>query len=393
VTSIYLDHNATTPVRPEVAEAMLPFLVERYGNPSSIHAHGAQARTAVDRSRAEIAAFIRADAREIFLTSGGTESDNLAIIGAARAASRGMAPHVVVTRVEHHAVMSAAAALEREGIRVTRLPVGRDGRVDPGALRAAVGPDTVLVSVIWANNETGVLQDIPPLAAIAHETGALFHADAVQVAGKVPIDVRGSGVDLLSLSAHKFYGPKGAGALYVRRGVRLQPIIHGGGQETGLRSGTPNVPGVVGMGAACRLLGEELDDYRRLLSRLTGAFEAELRRRFPEVWIHGAGADRVPGTTCFTIPGTQAETFLIGLDLEGFCVSSGSACTTGSLQPSHVLLAMGVPREVAAGAIRVSFGRENTGDHVHRLLGALDGLVARFRSLARGGERTAKRNP
>ncbi len=386
---LYFDHNATTPVRPEVVQAMLPYFAEAFGNPASIHAHGAAARRAVENAREEVARLVGAEGQEILFTSGGTESDNLALLGAARARSdRGR--HVITTRVEHHAVLEAAGALEREGFRVTRLPVDREGRVDPARLRHVLTPETVLVSIIWANNETGVVQDVSALAAIAREAGACFHTDAVQVPGKLPIDVRETGADLVSLSAHKFYGPKGVGALFVRRGVRLRPLQFGGGHEGGLRPGTLNVPGIVGMGEACRLVRRELGEMQAHLARLTARFEEGIRGIVPDAVIHGAGATRLPGTTCLSIPRVEGDALLISLDLEGIGVSSGSACSTGSLEASHVLTAMGIPKERAAGALRVSFGRPNTEVEVDRLLRSLEMLVPRMRALASGGGRKSR---
>ena len=383
----YFDHNATTPLRREVADAMRPFQDDLFGNPASMHAEGAAARSAVERSRDEVARLVGASAREVVFTSGGTESDNLALVGAARALSdRGR--HVITTRVEHHAVLETAAALERDGYRVTRLGVDRQGRVDPEKLRAALTPETSIVSIIWANNETGVVQDVPKLAEIARAAGACFHTDAVQAPGKLDIRVGDHLIDLLSLSAHKFCGPKGVGALFVRKGVRLDPITYGGGQEGGLRSGTLNVPAIVGMGEAARFARENLDASRDHLAALTDRLESGLRSDELGGRIYGDGAPRVAGTTCFRLPRVEGEALLIALDLEGFAVSSGSACSTGSLDPSHVLLAMGYPKDRAAGAIRVSFGVGNSTADVDRFLVALSSRVPRLRALSSRGRRS-----
>jgi cysteine desulfurase len=371
---IYLDYNATTPVAPEVLEAMLPFLRDRFGNASSVHWEGQVAKQAVDDAREAVAAFLGVEPREIVFTSGGTEADNLAVQGIARQyAWRGR--HVLVSAIEHPAVLEAAKALRHEGFDVETIPVTADGVVDLDRFQEMLRPDTILVSVMAANNETGVIQPVEAIGAVCREREIYFHVDAVQAVGKIPVEPRRWGCDLLSLSAHKIYGPKGVGALYVRQGVDLTPILYGGFQERGRRSGTENVPGIVGLGAACRYIAERWMAEAERLAELRDRWEAELRREWPDVWVHGQRAPRVPNTSMFSLPGTDGEALLIRLDLEGVAVSTGSACSSGRLEPSHVLQAMGVPPEVVRGSIRVSLGRDTTWDDLATLLGVLREVV------------------
>lgn len=369
---VYADHNATAPLRPEVLEAMRPFL-SAPGNAASPHAHGRTARAAVEAAREHVAALVGAAADGVVFTSGGTESIHLALLGsiAGRKGAR-----IVTTAAEHHAVLALAAALERQGEPIVRVPVDAAGVVDEAAWQAALSPGAAVASVLWVNNETGVRQELPRLAAVATARGVRVHADAVSAPGRERIDLTALGVDLLSLSAHKFGGPQGVGALVLAPGVSIAPMFHGGGQESGRRAGTTNVAGVVGMGEAARLVRAELEASRAHVARLTAAFEATLSKAFPDVVVHGTGAARSPGTSAFSIPGTEADVLLVALDLAGVSVSSGAACTTGSVAPSHVLVAMGVTDALAHAALRVSFGAENDASDPPRIVAALAQAVA-----------------
>ncbi len=367
---IYLDYNASTPVDPEVLEAMMPYFRNVYGNPSSIHWEGQQAKAALDRAREQVAALLGVEPREIVFTSGGTEADNLALQGIAyRYRDRGQ--HILVSAIEHPAVLRTAETLARAGFIVETIPVTADGIVDPDRVRAMIRPDTILVSVMAANNETGVIQPIDRIGPICREYGVFFHVDAVQGAGKMPLHPRAWAVDLMSLSGHKIYGPKGVGALYVRDGVEILPMIYGGNQERGRRSGTENLAGIVGMGAACAQMTRIWEEEQRRLRTLRDRFEQELRRRFPEVQIHGHRAARVGNTSMFSVPGMDGETLAMRLDLEGFAVSTGSACASGRVESSHVLEAMGVPHDVIRGALRISMGRYTRWEHLVQFLDTL----------------------
>jgi cysteine desulfurase len=380
---VYLDHNATTPLAPAVLEAMAEALAGTFGNPSSVHRYGQQAKAAMDEARAAVAALLGADPSEVVFTSGGTEADNLALRGMAEAEADGRR-HLVVSAIEHEAVLNTARALARRGWQVTYLPVDRAGYVQPDTLEAAMTPETVLVSVMHANNETGTLQPIAALADIAHRHGARFHTDAVQTVGKVPVDVGALGVDLLSLSAHKFHGPKGAGALWIRRGTRLVPTLTGGRQERNRRAGTENVPAIVGLGAAARLAGAKLDAGEgSRLAALRDRLEAGILDRIPGTAVNGGPGPRVPNTTNVSFEGIEAEALLIALDLEGIAVSTGSACSSGSLEPSHVLRAMGLPPHRVQSALRFSLGATTTETEIDHVLDVLPGLVARLRQLHR----------
>ncbi len=381
---VYLDHAATTPVHPDVAAAMQRALAEGWGNPSSAHAFGREARRLVEDAREEVAALIGARPQEVVFTSGGTEADNLAILGVARLArEKGRGDHVVTSLVEHHAVLHACEYLEkREGFRVTYLPVDGHGMVDPDDLRRALTDRTVLVSVMLANNEVGTIQPVRELAAIARERGVPFHTDAVQAAGQIPVDVGELGVDLLSLSAHKIYGPKGVGALYVRRGLRLEPLLHGGGQERRLRPGTENVPGIVGLGAAARLARAELPRLGERVAALRERLIAGVLDRIPDARLNGHPERRLPGNANVSVRYVEGEAILLNLDLKGVAASSGSACAAGSTEPSHVLVAMGLPEHEARGALRFSLGRENTEADVDYVLEVLPPIVERLRRMA-----------
>lgn len=357
---IYLDNQATTPCDPRVVTAMLPYFSEAFGNPHSAeHALGREAEAAVERARAEVAALIGASPREIIFTSGATESNNLAIKGAARFAARMGSPkrRVITVATEHKCVLEATRDLAEEGFEPVFLPVGGDGRLDPAALGAALATPTLLVSVMAANNETGVLHDIAALAALARDCGALFHTDAAQAAGKIPLDVAAQGIDLLSISGHKLYGPKGIGALYVRHRprVRLAPLISGGGQERGLRSGTLPAPLIVGFGEACRIARAEMAAEGERLAALRDRLLARLRAAIPGIALNGSREHRLAGNLNLAFPGARAETLLA--DLPDLCLSTGSACSSAAIEPSYVLRAMGIAPEIAAASLRIGIGR------------------------------------
>jgi cysteine desulfurase len=372
----YLDHAATTPVDPRVTDAMRPFFTEQFGNAGSVHGFGQAARAAVDDARRQIAGLIGAQPREIVFTSGATESNNAAIIGAVFARGAGTA-HVITAATEHHAVLEPCRWLERRGVAVTVLPVDRDGLVDPDAVRRALRPETVLVSIMHGNNEIGTVEPVAEIAAIVRAQGALMHTDATQSAGIVPLDVEVLGVDLLSLSAHKRYGPKGAGALFVRSGTALEPLIHGGSQELGRRGGTENVPAIVGFGTAVRIamteMAEEASRIAALRDRLVEGLAALGGH------INGHPRQRLPGIVSVSFAGADSESLLLALDLEGIAASSGSACTSGSLEPSHVIAALGLPADVAAGTLRFSLGRWTNVAEVDRVLEVLPGILAAVR--------------
>jgi len=375
---VYLDHNATTQVRPDVLEAMLPYFSEHYGNASSVHAFGQEARAAVEDARAQVAAFLNASPAEIILTGGGTEADNLAVIGGARAcASKGK--HIVTTSIEHDAVRHAADLLEHEGFQVTRVAPGPDGRVTPESIEAALRPDTTLVSVMASNNETGVIQPMAEIGAICAKRGVVFHTDAVQAAGKIPIDVSAWQATLATITAHKFYGPKGAGALYVRRGFKCTPLQVGGEHERGRRAGTENVPAIVGLGKACEVATADLATYVPKIAALRDRLEAGLTERVPNIVRHGAAAQRVCNTAHVSFVGAEGEHLILSLDMKGIAVSSGAACKSGSSHPSHVLLAMGVPANVAQAAVRFSLGRCTTDAEIDRVLDIVPGVVEKLR--------------
>jgi cysteine desulfurase len=377
--TVYFDHAATTPVDPLVLEAMLPFFSQQYGNPSELHRLGRQARAAVEAARAQVAAVLGAGEKEIVFTAGGTESDNLALFGYL---ARHQPGHLIVSAIEHPAVMEAARALNRLGWAVDFIPVDGDGIVDLDAYEQAFRDDTRLASIMFANNVVGSVQPVATLARIAHEKGALFHTDAVQAVGSLPVDVAELGVDMLSLSGHKLYGPKGIGALYVKRGTRLQPILHGGGHERRLRSGTENVPGIVGLGAAMALAAEQLPEVRPRLERLRDRLAQGVLERIPDVTYLGHPTRRLPGSVAFSVRYIEGESMLLQLDAQGFMVSSGSACASGSLEPSHVVLALGLSAEEAHGSMRISLGRENTEEEADAFLQAFPPIVDKLRQMS-----------
>jgi cysteine desulfurase len=386
--TIYLDHAATTPLDPEVLTGMLPYFTERYGNPSSIYRLGQESRAALDQARSSCARVLRCDPGELIFTSGATESDNLALRGVAwRArlahADSGARPHMVTTTIEHHAVLHSAQALEREGFSATYVGTDHRGLIDPKAIAAAVRPETCLISVMYANNESGAIQPVQEIAAVARDHGIPFHTDAVQAAGTMSLNVDDLAVDLLSLSAHKFYGPKGVGLLYARRGTPLQFQQQGGGQEQGRRGGTENVPGIVGLGLALERADAWRDAYAAHCARLRDRLADGLFAAIPEATLNGPSDPwlRLPNNLNVTIPGIQGETLLLSLDVLGLAASAGSACTTGNTEPSHVLRAMGLSDDACRSALRFSVGRSNTDEQIDSAIDALVESVDRAQSL------------
>lgn len=378
---VYLDHNATTPVLPEVLEAMLPYFGGAYGNASSIHHFGQQARGGVERAREQVAAFLNCRPSEVVFTAGGTEADNLAVIGSVRAAPAAR-KHVVTTTIEHHAVLNCCQALERDGVEVTYVPVDASGVVDPEAVAAAIRPETVLVTVMLANNEIGTIQPVAEIARLARERGVLVHTDAVQAAGKMPLDVAALGVDLLTISGHKLYAPKGVGALYVRRQTRIQAISFGGHHERDRRAGTENVAGIVGLGKACEIAAAALPGEATRLASLRDRLEHEVLGRIAESGVNGDPARRVPNTTNIRFDYVDGEALLIALDLKGISCSTGAACSSGAIEPSHVLTAIGLRPDQGRSSLRLSLGKQNTGADVDQVLETLPEVVARLRALS-----------
>jgi len=381
VQRFYFDHNATTPVSPAVLEVVVPALLEVYGNASSIHQHGQNARQKLEIARRQVAALIHADPRDLVFLSGGTEADNLAILGTVRShpASK---KHVVTTTIEHPAVLNPCRQLECEGVEVSYVPVGSDGVVDPADIQHALRPETVLISVMHANNELGAVQPIRDIAAIAREAGILVHVDGVQAAGKIPVDVKELGVDLYSISGHKLYAPKGIGALYVKHGTRLAPIQFGGRHERERRPGTENVPGAIAFGQAAYCALDALENETERLSVLRDRLEAGILDRVPATGINGGRSPRTPNTTNIFFDGLEGEAMVISLDLKGFAVSSGSACSSGTVAPSHVLLAIGLSRERARASLRFSLGYSNTEEQVDALIDAVAESAAQLRKLS-----------
>jgi cysteine desulfurase len=379
-TRIYLDHNATTPPAPAVVDAMGRALRDEFGNASSIHSFGQRAKAAIDDARTDVARLIGAQPADVVFTAGGTESDNIALRGAMDAAHPSRT-RLVVSAVEHEAVLNTAKAIGRHGRPVTILPVDADGLVAAPALEAALGPDVALLSIITANNETGVIQPVAELASMARRGGALCHTDAVQAVGKTPVDVAALGVDLLSLAAHKFGGPKGVGALWIRRGTPLAAVVTGGRQERNRRAGTENVPAIVGMGIAAKLALTGLTAEAARVGVLRDRLEAGILERVPGTRVNAGGAARVPNTTNIAFDRVEAESLLIALDLEGIAVSTGSACSSGTLEPSHVLRAMGLPHGRVQSSIRFSLGWTTTTDEIDRVLAVLPAVVQRLRAV------------
>lgn len=384
---VYFDHNATTPVDPSVVDVMTRVLREDFGNASSVHRLGQQAKAVMDEARTAVAALIGAEPSELVFTSGGTEADNFALRGAAEALEPTGRRHLIATTIEHEAVLVTLKALARRGWKTTLLPVGDTGIVNPAALEAALTDDTAIVSVMHANNEIGTIQPIAELARLAHARGALFHTDAVQSVAKIPVNARALGVDLLSLSAHKFNGPKGAGALWIKRGTRITPILTGGKHERTRRAGTENVPAIAGLGAAARLAQAKLTGKSTGVAALRDRLESAILAQVPGTMVNGAIEPRVPNTTNISFDRIEAESLLIALDLEGIAVSTGAACSSGTLEPSHVLRAMGLPTHRAQNSIRFSLGAENTDAEVDYLLDKLPKTVEKLRSLTAAARR------
>ena len=383
MTRVYLDHNATTPLAEPVADRMMAVLREEFGNPSSVHHFGQRAKSVVDEARSAVAELIGGDPTEIIFTSGGTESDNFALRGAAEALEPSGRRHLVSSGIEHEAVLNTLKALGRRGWQTTLVPVGSSGLVTAEALTASLTDQTAVVSIMHANNEIGTIQPVAELTRLAKARGAVVHTDAVQTAGKIPVNVKALGVDLLSISAHKFYGPKGVGALWVRRGLRLLPFMTGGKQERGRRSGTENVAAIAGMGVAARLAITKMAEEASRLAALRDQLEQRILQAVPGTAINGDPGTRVPNTSNISFDRIEAESLLIALDLEGIAVSTGSACSSGTLEPSHVLKAMGLPAHRTQNSIRFSLGTANTEADIDRVVAVLPGVVDKLRSLTR----------
>ena len=380
---IYFDNAASTPVADEVIAEMLPYMKQHYGNPSSIHKFGRETTRAIQLARKRVAELINASPREITFTSGGTEADNLAIKGAAmQARNSGKGNGIIASSIEHDAVLEPCKDLEQLGFQITYLPVTSEGRIRQSDLKDALSPNVVLVSIMYANNEVGTIQAIKDLANMAHDSGALFHSDAVQAAGKIPIDVKSIGVDMISLSSHKINGPKGVGALYVKNGVKLAPILHGGGQESALRSGTENVPGIVGFGRACQLAGERMQLYSQRVTAMREYLVAKVLKEIPHSRLNGSPSDRLPNNAHFTFFGVNGEDLIIKLDEYGVAASTGSACSVKKQKPSHVLKAMGFSYEEITGSLRLSIGLQNTKQEIDRTVMALASALGELRELS-----------
>jgi len=378
---IYLDHAATTPTHPEVVKAMLPYLTDAFGNPSTIYSYGQEAKGAIEEARAKVAEFIGARGEEIIFTSGGTEADDFALKGVAYA-NEHKGDHIITTSIEHHAVVESCKFLERRGFKVTYLPVDGHGLVDPDDVRKAITDKTILISVMHASNEVGTIEPIGEIGKIAKEAGICFHTDAVQTVGHIPVNVDELKVDLLSISGHKFYGPKGAGALYVRKGTKLLSLVHGGEQERGRRAGTENVPAIVGLGKAVELAGQEMGKEAERLAYLRDKLIEGLGEKIDHIRLNGHPAKRLPNNVNVSVDFVEGESILLNLDLEGICASTGSACSSSSLEPSHVLLALGLAPEQAHGSLRFTVGRENTEEDMERVLEVLPGIVAKLRAMS-----------
>jgi len=378
---IYLDHNATTPLSGEVLEAMMPYFKQSFGNASSFYEPARTARAALEKARGTIAAAIGASPEEIVFTASGTESDNLALRGVCRA-FQGKDLHIITSPVEHHAVLKTCEDLQGTGVRITQVPVDNSGCVDPADVAGNITPDTVIISIMCANNETGVIQPIQAISEIAREKGIIFHTDAVQAFGKMSVHVDELGVDLMTISAHKIYGPKGVGALYIRKGTNISPIITGGSQESARRAGTENIPAIAGFAKAVEMAVEHLDEAGRHMTVLRDTFENQIMERIDNVTINGQGAPRIPNTSSMSFASIDGESILLHLDLLGVCASTGSACATGSPEPSHVLTAMGLSHVEAQGTIRFSLGKDTTLQDIDRLCEVMPGIVSRLRRIS-----------
>ncbi|MFH2011485.1 MAG: cysteine desulfurase NifS [Pseudomonadota bacterium] len=378
---IYMDHNATTPLHPEALDAMLPFFNDDFGNPSSIHWAGRGVKKYVNEAREQVASLLNADPSEITFTGGGSESDNLAIKGAAYALKK-KGDHIITTQVEHPAVLNTCEYLEKSGYKVTYLHVDHEGLINLDELKDSITSNTVLISIMYSNNETGTLFPIKEVGEIAADKGILFHTDAVQAAGKVPIDIKDLKVDLLSISGHKLYGPKGIGSLYVKKGTPLVPLIHGGHQEGGRRAGTENIPSIVGLGKSCEIAARDMESQIKTITELRDKLHEGIINKLDYIKLNGHPAKRIPNTLNLSFEFIEGEALLLNLDLEGVAVSSGSACTSGSLKPSHVLTAMGITPEIAQSSLRFSLGRNNTEEDVEYVLNVLPEIVNRLRSMS-----------
>jgi len=378
---IYLDYAATTPTHPEVVKAILPYFTDAFGNPSSIYFCGQEAKGAIEEARTKVASLIGGRDEEIVFTSGGTEADNFALKGVAFA-NESKGNHIITSSIEHHAVLETCKFLERRGLSITRLSVDANGLVDPDDVRRAIGDKTILISVMHANNEMGSIEPISEIGRIAREAGIYFHTDAVQTTGHVPVDVDELGVDLLSMSAHKLYGPKGVGALFIRKGTKLTPFIHGGEQEKGRRASTENVPGIVGFGKASELAQQEMSEEAERLTHLRDKLIQGLLKRVDRARLNGHPIMRLPNNVNVSVDFVEGESILLNLDLEGICVSTGSACSSSSLEPSHVLLAMGLSHEQAHGSLRLSLGKWTTEEEIDRVLDILPRIVAKLRAMS-----------
>jgi len=381
VKRIYLDYAATTPTHPEVVKAMLPYFTEGFGNPSSLYSYGQEAKGAIEEARVKVATLIGARDEEIIFTSGGTEADNFAIKGVAFA-NESKGNHIITSSIEHHAVIEACKFLERRGYSVTYLPVDEHGLVAPSEVKKAITDKTILVSVMHANNEVGTIEPIVEIGKIAKEAGIYFHTDAVQTTGHIPVNVNELGVDLLSMSAHKLYGPKGVGALYIRKGTRLISFMHGGEQERKRRGSTENVPGIVGFGKAVEIAQQEMSQEAKRLTSLRDQLIKGLLERIDHVRLNGHPVKRLPNNVNVSVDFIEGESMLLNLDLEGICASTGSACSSSSLEPSHVLLALGLSHEQAHGSLRVSLGKWTIGEEIERVLGVLPGIVTKLRAMS-----------
>lgn len=378
---VYLDNAATTALSPRVLEAMLPYFTQYYGNPSSVHAFGREAKQGLDKARDQVAKALHCEPSEVIFTGCGTESDNTVLLGVAqRYGDKGK--HIITTNVEHHAILHTCEYLEKQGYSVTYLPVDQDGLVTAEQVAAAIRPDTILVSIMFANNEVGTIMPIQEIGAVCKEKGVLFHTDAVQAVGHIPVDVQAMHIDMLSLSAHKFHGPKGVGALYCRKGIRLPSYIMGGAQERGRRAGTENVAGIVGLGAAIQLATEQLEENRAKMTALRDRLMTGIQTRISEVKLNGHPTNRLPNNVNFSFKYIEGESILLMLDMNGIAASSGSACTSGSLDPSHVLLALGLPHEIAHGSVRLTLGDETTEEDIDYTIDVLEKTVARLRAMS-----------
>lgn len=377
---VYADYAATTATSPEVLESMLPYFSEIYGNGSSVHSFGREAAKAVSEARAQVAQALGAQPEEIYFTSGGTEADNWAIIGTAYA-RRDKGNHIITSAIEHHAVLHTCEYLEKQGFFVTYLPVDETGLVSPEAVEQAIRPDTILITIMYANNEIGTIEPIPEIGAIAAAHKIPFHTDAVQAIGNVPIDVKAQHIDMLSLSAHKFYGPKGIGALYVKKGHKLDNYMHGGAQERNKRGGTHNTPGIVGLGTAIEKAAANIEAHNGEMHRLTDKLRRAIEK-IPDVRLNGHPTQRLAGNVNYSIRYIEGEALLLSLDIKGIAASSGSACTSGSLDPSHVLLAIGLPHEIAHGSLRLTFGEGTTEEDIDSIIKELPPIVERLRNMS-----------